>query len=370
MQPLLQTDVIFHSLVKEMNKLINENVIVTNGSGIIVASTQEDRIGNYHEGAYLSMKNRVSMVMTKELSETLQGVRRGIVLPIIVEEKPFGVLGITGSPEEVEPYARLVQKMAELFIKGSSEQISQEKLARNMELFVFDWLNGTIQDEFLLERADFFRLPIKAYQQVISIHIPNAVQHLSYKEIIELRKAWDQKKRAIIVRWGEGKLLIIDREYKHEKLSMKLKNFLRQTKDIIGEEVSVGIGKPTDYVNLKQSHEQAERACKIAQKEKRIIFEVELRFEMIQHEISQHTKLQYISRTIAPIAEEDVLLQTLRNWFDHDMSIQNTATTLHIHKNTLYYRLEQVEKRTGLSIQKTDDLMLLYIGLRFLQEIA
>lgn len=370
MQPLLQTDVIFHALVKEMNKLINENVIVTNEAGVIVASTQEDRIGDYHEGAYLSMKNRVSMVMTKELSETLQGVRRGIVLPIIVEARPFGVLGITGDPEEVEPYARLVQKMAELFIKGSSDQISQEKLARNMELFVFDWLNGTIQADFLLKRAAFFRLPIKTYKQVISIHIPYVMNHVSYKEIHALRKAWDQKKQAIIVRWGEGKILIIDRAYNHDKLLTKLKTFLQQTADIIGEEVYVGVGKPTDYVNLKQSHEQAERACQIAQKEKRIMFEEELRFEMIQHEIKQQTKSQFIHRTIAPIKKEKVLLKTLRSWFEHDMSIQNTAATLHIHKNTLYYRLEQVEKHTNLSIQKTEDVMLLYIGMRFLQELS
>ena len=370
MGTLFQTEAIFHSLVLEMNKLINEDVIITNEVGNIVASTEAKRIGDYHEGAYLAMKNRVSMVMTKELSETLQGVRRGIVLPIIIEDRPIGVLGITGNPDVVEPYAQIVQKMAELFIKSSSDQMTQEKMARNLELFVFDWLNEIIKGDTLLARGEFFQLPIESYHQVISIHLPDATSQLSYKDIIELRIAWDRKEQAIFVRWGEGKLLIIDQQYEKDTLLRKIQGFQTNMVDIIGADVYVGIGQPTDYRFMHQSLEQAERACTIAQKENRIIFEDELRFEMIQHEINVQTKWKFIERTIAPIREEPVLLDTLTSWFDHDMSIQETALTLHIHKNTLYYRLEKIEKRTHLSVNVTEDMMLLYIGLRFLQEVA
>ncbi len=370
MGTLFQTEAIFHSLVLEMNKLINEDVIITNEVGNIVASTEAKRIGDYHEGAYLAMKNRVSMVMTKELSETLQGVRRGIVLPIIIEDRPIGVLGITGNPDVVEPYAQIVQKMAELFIKSSSDQMTQEKMARNLELFVFDWLNEIIKGDTLLARGEFFQLPIESYRQVISIHLPDATSQLSYKDIIELRIAWDRKEQAIFVRWGEGKLLIIDQQYEKDILLRKIQGFQTNMVAIIGADVYVGIGQPADYQFMHQSLEQAERACAIAQKENRIIFEDELRFEMIQHEINVQTKWKFIERTIAPIREEPVLLDTLTSWFDHDMSIQETAATLHIHKNTLYYRLEKIEKRTHLSVNVIEDMMLLYIGSRFLQEIA
>lgn len=370
MEPLIETEAIFDSLVQEMNKLINEDIIITNEGGVIVASTIASRIGDYHEGAELAMKNRTSIVMTKELTETLQGVRRGIVLPIIIEGQPIGVLGITGNPNIVEPYARIVQKMAELFIKSSSDQMTQEKIARNLELFIFDWLNQMITEETLIARGEFFQLPIKSYQQVISIHLPYASGHLSYKDILSLRMAWDGKKHAIFVRWGEGKLLIIDHQYERHTLLRKIKDFQTKTVDIIGMNVDVGIGQPTDYNMMHQSLEQAERACAIAQKENRIIFEDELRFEMIQHGIDVQTKWKFIERTIAPIREESVLIDTLTSWFDHDMSIQRTAATLHIHKNTLYYRLEQIEKRTHLSIHAIDDIILLYMGLRFLQEMV
>src|SRR5699024_7721310 len=73
MEPLIEAEEIFDSLVQEMNKLINEDVIITNEGGVIVASTIASRIGDYHEGAELEMKSRTSIVMTKELTETLQG---------------------------------------------------------------------------------------------------------------------------------------------------------------------------------------------------------------------------------------------------------------------------------------------------------
>lgn len=370
MERLFDTEVIFHSLVQEINTLINEDVIITNEAGVIVASTETKRIGDYHEGAYLSMKNQVNMVMTKELSETLQGVKRGIVLPMIIAKRPIGVLGITGDPNEVEPYAKLVQKMAQLFIESSSDQMTQEKKARNVELFVFDWLNEVIHGETLLERGEFFRLSLPSYEQVISLHIPTVNDQLSYKDITELREVWDRKEKAIVVRWGEGKLLIIDHHSEREVLLQKLAALQSNMAYIIGKEVYIGVGQATRYDNLRQSLEQAERACDIAQKEKRIIFEESLRFEMIQHEITAVTKYKFIDRTIAPIKDEAILLKTLTRWFDYQMSIQATADSLHIHKNTLYYRLEQIEKRTTLSIHHTEDIMLLYIGLRLLQEEA
>src|SRR5690625_1559848 len=110
MEQLFKTDRVFSALVNEVTNLINENVIITNEKGVIVASTETRRIGDYHEGAYLAMKSQQKMVMTEQLTKQLKGVRKGIVLPIVIENQPFGVIGITGDPEKVEAYGRIVQR--------------------------------------------------------------------------------------------------------------------------------------------------------------------------------------------------------------------------------------------------------------------
>ncbi|WP_224654219.1 helix-turn-helix domain-containing protein [Escherichia coli] len=48
--------------------------------------------------------------------------------------------------------------------------------------------------------------------------------------------------------------------------------------------------------------------------------------------------------------------------------MQNTAQKLHIHKNTLSYRLQKVEQLTGLSVSNVHDVLLLYFGIRLLDE--
>lgn len=368
MESLFQTGEIFTSLVQEINHLINEDVIITNEDGTIVASTDPSRLDYFHEGAFLAMKQRKTISMTNELSKTLQGVRKGIVLPIIIENKPFGVLGITGEPEKVESYGQIIQKMAELFIKGTIDQMTQEKMARNLELFVFDWINDILPVPLLKERATFFNIQLNAYSQVISFHFPFTTGDLSYKDILVLRTNWDQKKFAIFVRWGQGKLLIIDRKYNRNNLKIKLKNFLKILQHQIGTKVFAGVGQSSEYKNLSRSFEQAERACFIAGKEKQIVFEEELKFEMIQHEIHKEIKAKFIERTIGPLLEDETILKTLSSWLDHNMSITQTAEALHIHKNTLYYRLEKIESLTKLNVRKIDDLVLFYIGNLFLTE--
>jgi len=369
LQPLFKTDKVFASLVNEITNSINEQVIITNEQGIIVASTDLTRIGNYHEGAYLAMKKQQKMVMTQELTEKLQGVRKGIVLPIIIENKPLGVLGITGDPLEVEPYGQIVQRMSELFIKETIDQMTQEKMARNLELFVFDWIYENIEPYLLLERSEFFNIDVTKYNQVISLHMISTTDNLSYKEILNLKRAWDNDQDALIIRWGQGKLIIIDVGYERYVLQKKILHFLHATKKQLGDEVYVGVGQSTGYLDLLTSFEQAERACLIARKEQRIIFEEQLQFEMLQYRLDKQTKQKFIERTIATILSDKNLVATISCWLKNGMSIQKTAEELYIHKNTLYYRLQKIEEMTKMNLSNMDHLVLFYIGLRFWDEM-
>lgn len=369
MQPLFQTENIFASLVTEITKSINENVIFTNEKGIIVASTVRTRIGDYHEGAYIAMKRRRKMIMTQELSERLKGVRKGMVLPIIIENKPIGVLGITGDPVKVEPYGRIVQRMSELFIKETIDQMMQEKMARNLDLFVFDWIHDNVKKDELLERSKFFNIDVKKYSRIISLHIPFTTNHLSQKEILALKGLWSHEdgEDALFVRWGQGKLIIVIQAYERESLERKIKIFLRGAKAQLGENIYIGVGQPTGYRNLYTSFEQAERACSVA-KENEIVFEEQLQFEMIQYELEKDVKERFIERTISAVLADKTLFDTLESWLKHNMSIRETSKDLHIHKNTLYYRLDKIEKKTGLNVSNLDHIVLFYIGLRFVEE--
>lgn len=48
---------------------------------------------------------------------------------------------------------------------------------------------------------------------------------------------------------------------------------------------------------------------------------------------------------------------TINRFLQNNLNIAETSRQLHMHRNTLIYRLDQVEKRTGLDLRKFEDAM-------------
>ena len=48
---------------------------------------------------------------------------------------------------------------------------------------------------------------------------------------------------------------------------------------------------------------------------------------------------------------------TITRFLQNNLNIAETSRQLHMHRNTLIYRLDQVEKKTGLDLRKFEDAM-------------
>ena len=60
---------------------------------------------------------------------------------------------------------------------------------------------------------------------------------------------------------------------------------------------------------------------------------------------------------------DDETMLTIRHFFDNNLNISETARQLYIHRNTLVYRLERLQKTTGLDIRKFDEAMTFKIAM-------
>ena len=49
------------------------------------------------------------------------------------------------------------------------------------------------------------------------------------------------------------------------------------------------------------------------------------------------------------------MLRTIRVFFQKDLNLSDTARQLHIHRNTLVYRLDKLQQATGLDLRSFDD---------------
>ncbi|GAC91340.1 sugar diacid utilization regulator [Anoxybacillus flavithermus NBRC 109594] len=354
-------------IVSDVRRLIDEDIIIVATNGIIIASTDTTRIGQFHEGAFLVCQEKKKRIITKEDENVLRGVKAGINLPIFFHGDVIGVIGITGDPKKVSPYGELLKKMTELLIQENYyiEQLQLE--ARTLETFVFEWLQAHEWSPSFYERAQLFHIDLYAKRRVIIASLDEKKQTLSVDIWKYVRTVWNDA-RDVIVRWGNDRLLILQTDDDKERTITKIKTMQRALLEKYGMTLHIGCGKMGDSKQAYHSYKQAERALHIAKQTGDIVFDEDLRLDMCLEDISLATKQELIKRTIAPLMNEQELLHTLRTFFANHLSLKQTAEALHIHINTLHYRLKKVQQYTNLNVRHIEHVVTLYLAIRFLDE--
>lgn len=64
-----------------------------------------------------------------------------------------------------------------------------------------------------------------------------------------------------------------------------------------------------------------------------------------------------------PISFDDETIATIYKFFENNLNISETARKLYIHRNTLVYRLDKIQKMTGLDVKKFDDAVAFKLAL-------
>lgn len=66
---------------------------------------------------------------------------------------------------------------------------------------------------------------------------------------------------------------------------------------------------------------------------------------------------------VTPDSFDEETLTTINKFFENSLNVSETARQLYIHRNTLVYRLEKLEKSTGLDIRVFDDALTFKIAM-------
>ena len=76
-----------------------------------------------------------------------------------------------------------------------------------------------------------------------------------------------------------------------------------------------------------------------------------------------HIFLEEIFGDNIPDHMDDETLLTINRFFENNLNVSETSRQLFVHRNTLVYRIEKLEKATGLDIRNFDDALTLKIAL-------
>ena len=105
------------SIVDRSMTIIDGNVNVMDHTGVIVASGDPARIGQLHEGALLVLSRQGRVEIDAALAQQLDAVRPGVNLPLIVDGRVLGCVGLTGDPARIGQQAELVRMAAEAMLE-------------------------------------------------------------------------------------------------------------------------------------------------------------------------------------------------------------------------------------------------------------
>ena len=60
---------------------------------------------------------------------------------------------------------------------------------------------------------------------------------------------------------------------------------------------------------------------------------------------------------------DEETLTTINKFFENSLNVSETSRQLYIHRNTLVYRLEKIQKSTGLDVRVFDDALTFKIAM-------
>ena len=124
----------------------------------------------------------------------------------------------------------------------------------------------------------------------------------------------------------------------------------------------VGIGEPKKtFPEIGESYRESRRAVEVGRiflTEQHIYVYRSLVLERFLMDIPREMGTRYhgilFNRKTARLFNDE-MLHTIEMFFAKDLNLSDTARQLYIHRNTLVYRLDKVQRQTGLDLRKFDD---------------
>jgi purine catabolism regulator len=142
----------------------------------------------------------------------------------------------------------------------------------------------------------------------------------------------------------------------------------------VRDEVIVGVGRSrSGPQGVRQSHREAEHALRISarlQAPRAVAAFADLGLHRLLVAMTQHTELEdFFRQSVGPLVAYDErtgagLMDTLDAFFHCHGSPTDTAQRLHLHRNTVLYRLRRIEEIGGLRLDDPATRLNLHLCLR------
>lgn len=356
---MMDIQMIAKRLLEELRILINAPIIISNTNGFIIAGTEETRLNQFHGGVFPVIRERRPLYISFLQAQTLQGAREEILTPILMNDIPLGVLGIEGPITQVEPYSKIMTKIAEMLIEKALLSKDYNPETQLLKLFLTELLDGQLTKEAMVQQLERLQLE-DIYERSVIIEVDMEIEAIVIRHLIHIQMIHPQ---LIMTRWNINQMVLLVPKIARVQLEEALLLLHQKLTKLTHSHVKIGVGKVYPLHQLSQSYKEAAKALVVCSAERAIVFEEDLKLELLLLNSTKQQREEYVKRMLGPILYDSELLRNLEIWLNSNQSMKDTADQLHIHKNTLKYRIKKIEQALQVDLHNIKDQASLYIAL-------
>jgi carbohydrate diacid regulator len=140
------------------------------------------------------------------------------------------------------------------------------------------------------------------------------------------------------------------------------------------KQISIGVGQYyPDLGGLRKSYQEAKLALTVGTKvwgPGRVYHIKQVGMFVTLANVAQEHKAELAHQILYPLLRDEQLYKTVQTFLASGLNLTEAAEKLHVHRNTLIYRLDKTKKVIGLDPRVFDDALQIKLGLMFYQEEA
>lgn len=339
-------------IVNQIKDFINIEFGFCDGTGIILGCSDESKVGIIDEN--------ISAVL--EWDEDVCPINDYVYQKYYGDKSVDFIVFIKNPNQEAINYIHAIS-ICIMNLKNLKENYS------NRANFVRSILLGEIPEQDIYNKVKDLQFTQNGERAIFLIRAQKVVKY-SILEIIQ--SIFPNKNKDLVVVLDELNIVLV-KEMKPEE-SGDLEKIASSIIDTLNSEAMikayVGIGTVFNNISeILRSFKEAQTALTIGEifyGSQYIINFNKLGLGRLIYQLPRELCNQFLNEVLEHIDEnllDEEILLTINKLFENNLHVSETARQLYLHRNTLIYRLEKIQKTTGLDLKRFDDAIVFKIAL-------
>ena len=344
---------ILQSTIEGLKNITRKELSVVEKEGKVIATTEDIMIGS-------QVEDIDGFILSPAESQLVLGYQ---YFKIYDNNIPEYVVQVKGEDEESYRIGKIAAFQIQGLLVAYKERYDKDNFIKNLLL-----------DNLLL---------VDIYSRAKKLHIENSVRRIVYlvetnidkdMNIVEMvRNIFPSKTKDFVTAVDEHCIILV-KELKEKETTEDIEKIAKQITEIIGAETNsktfVAIGTVvSDLKDVSRSFKEAKMALevyRIFDNNKCVVNYEQLGIGRLIYQLPMPLCKMFIKEVLHGLTIDDFddeTLTTVGKFFENNLNVSETSRQLYIHRNTLVYRLDKLQKMTGLDLRNFDDAIIFKITL-------